>query len=179
MTVTTSINTFVTRAGARAPPTSPLQHNRLQRQYAVMDVIAGPERGNQWQDRATNTIESFLPEGYTLTKPLSGDNHHNIHFRGKKVGLRIDHKDQESYLSTYHLTKGDRDGKGYMTEDEASAFGLRVVTNTTGWDIGKKGFVGARVHEGGIKSRTINLTGMSRKKLFNLVSPYIPINYVY
>lgn len=89
--------------------------------------------------------------------------------------MRIDHKDQESYLSTYHLTKGDRDGKGYMTEDEASAFGLRVVTNTTGWDIGKKGFVGARVHEGGIKSRTINLTGMSRKKLFNLVSPYIPM----
>ena len=151
----------------------------LQRQHAVMDVIAGAERGNQWQDRGTTTIETFLPEGYTLTKPLAGDNHRNIHFRGKKVGLRIDHKDQESYLSTYHLTKGDRDGKGDMTEDEASAFGLRVVTNTTGWDIGKEGFAGARVHEGGVMSRTINLTGVSRKKLCNLVSPYIPINYVY
>ena len=175
MTVTTSINTFVTRAGARAQPTSPLQHNRLQRQHAVMDVIAGAERGNQWQDRATKTIETFLPEGYTLTKPLAGDNHRNIHFRGKKVGLRIDHKDQESYLSTYHLTKGDRDGKGDMTEDEARAFGLRVVTNTAGWDIGKEGFVGARVHKDGVKSRTIKLTGMSHKKLCNLVSPFIPM----
>tara|TARA_B100000686_G_C16590141_1_gene862894 strand:- start:378 stop:845 length:468 start_codon:yes stop_codon:yes gene_type:complete len=153
-----------------------MQQGRLQRQHAVMDVIAGAERGNQWQDLATKTIETFLPEGYMLTKPLAGDNHRNIHFNGKTVGLRIDHKEQGVYLSTYHLTKGHRDGKGGMTEDEASAFGLRVVTNTTGWDIGKKGFVGARVHKGGIKSRTINLTGMSRKKLCNLVSPFIPIS---
>jgi hypothetical protein len=153
------------------------QTDQLQRQHAVPDVIPGPEQGDQWQERTIQMIKDQLPEGCTLTELLRPDDHQNIRYKGRAMGLRVDHKEEGTFLSTYHLTSSDMDGtKKSGTPKKAAkahAWGLRVVTNTTGWEVGRKGFAGARVHKGGLQSRTIMLSNMSPQKMCEEIAKFL------
>jgi hypothetical protein len=146
--------------------------NKLQRQNAVADFIPGPANGAHWSERVMRMIEDSLPEGCYL-KTMKGG-HINIMMDKKNVALRIDRRDDGAYMSSWDLQKAELDG----TKKEKHAYLLTVDDlkkviegDITDWEIGKKGFEGARCHA--VKSRTLKLTGLTCKKITEEVSKFL------
>jgi len=141
--------------------------------------IARPQKNHNdsTEESVIHLLKGILPKGFTITKPLGKDCHYNIHYNRKKTGLRIDVNSEGVFISTYHLTIGDLSGNKKNSQFDSCSFGIKVVTNTTGWEVGKKGFVGAKVNKGGLQSRTIKLNELTDKKICNLIKPFTGRGY--